>query len=71
VSNAEEVKSLINQVLEENQAKIGKILQVLRVCITGLGSGPDMMKVIEILGVPESVARLENALIRIPPLVTK
>jgi len=40
----------------------GKVLQALRVSITGLGSGPDLMVAMEILGVKEVVSRLETAL---------
>jgi glutamyl-tRNA synthetase len=40
----------------------GKILQVLRVCLTGLGSGPDLMMTIEILGKDEVCNRIQYAL---------
>lgn len=59
---ADTAKALLNSVLEKNEVKIGKILQALRVCITGVGSGPDLMQVIEILGVTESVKRMEIAI---------
>ncbi|HRG78502.1 MAG TPA: glutamate--tRNA ligase [Cyclobacteriaceae bacterium] len=40
----------------------GKILQALRVSITGGASGPDLMMTMEILGKEEVVKRLEHAL---------
>lgn len=59
---ADAAKALLNEVLEKNQVKIGKVLQALRVCITGVGSGPDLMQIIEILGADQTVARLETAI---------
>jgi hypothetical protein len=39
----------------------GKVLQLLRVSIMGGGSGPDLMKIIEILGPVEISKRIQNA----------
>lgn len=41
---------------------VGKIMQALRVAITGNGSGPDLMMTMEILGKEEVTKRLDNAL---------
>ncbi len=59
---AEEAKNTLNVVLEKNGVKMGKVLQALRVAITGLGMGPDLMFIIEILGKDETVKRIEAAL---------
>ncbi|MCZ8215479.1 MAG: glutamate--tRNA ligase, partial [Cyclobacteriaceae bacterium] len=40
----------------------GKILQALRLSITGAGAGPDLMMVMEIVGKEEVVKRLDFAL---------
>lgn len=60
--SSEEVKNLLNSALEKNGLKIGKILQALRVCITGVASGPDLMNIIEIIGTQETASRLSKAL---------
>jgi glutamyl-tRNA synthetase len=40
----------------------GKILQALRLAITGAGGGPDLMNIMEIIGKNEVIARIEYAL---------
>ncbi len=60
--NAEEAKHILNEVLEKNGVKMGKVLQALRLAITGVGAGPDLMQIVELLGKEESVKRIEAAL---------
>ncbi|WMJ75458.1 glutamate--tRNA ligase [Cytophagaceae bacterium ABcell3] len=60
--SAEEAKPLLMGILEKNKLKIGKVLPALRLAITGTGSGPDLMMIIEILGKNEVHARIEKAL---------
>ncbi|HEX8547268.1 MAG TPA: glutamate--tRNA ligase family protein, partial [Cytophagaceae bacterium] len=59
--NADTAKNLFNEVLERNQVKIGKVLQALRLAITGVGAGPDLMQIIEIIGKDEAVKRIGKA----------
>jgi len=59
---AEEAKKVLTEVLEKRNLKIGKILQALRVAVTGKGAGPDLMEIIEVLGKKETVLRIEKAL---------
>lgn len=54
-------KALFQQVLDEKQVKMGKVMQALRVALTGNGAGPDLMEIISILGKDEAVARLQQA----------
>ena len=58
----EVAKDIFNAVLEKNNVKIGKVLQALRVVITGLGAGPDLMKIIEIIGKDTVLRRIDKAL---------
>jgi glutamyl-tRNA synthetase len=37
-------------------------MQALRVAVTGVGAGPDLMQIMEILGKEETTSRLSNAL---------
>jgi glutamyl-tRNA synthetase len=48
--------------LEADGIKPGKIMQALRLALTGEGKGPDLMLAIEILGKEKSVARINRAL---------
>lgn len=59
---AENAKALLNAVLEKQGVKMGKVLQALRVALTGVGQGPDLMFIIEVLGKNESVSRIQAAL---------
>ncbi|GAB2790832.1 glutamate--tRNA ligase [Rhabdobacter roseus] len=58
---AEEIKHLLAQTLESLGIKMGKVMQALRLALTGLGAGPDLMMTMEILGKAEVVHRLSIA----------
>ncbi|MBC7451174.1 MAG: glutamate--tRNA ligase, partial [Cytophagales bacterium] len=61
--DAESVKHVLHEVLETAGIKIGKIMQALRLALTGVGAGPDLMQFIEIIGKEEAVRRMEFALV--------
>ena len=63
--DAESAKQLLHEVLEKNNIKMGKVMQSLRVSITGAGAGPDLMNIIAIIGKEETVGRIQNALVRL------
>jgi glutamyl-tRNA synthetase len=56
------IKATLMAVLEKNGIKIGKVMQALRLAVTGVGVGPDLMFTMEIIGQQETILRLENAL---------
>jgi glutamyl-tRNA synthetase len=58
-------KALLEKVTTSLNIAIGKILQAVRVSITGAAAGPDLMKIIEILGKEEVIRRIEYALLNI------
>ena len=60
--DAESAKNILNEVLEKNNVKIGRVMQAVRLALTGQGSGPDLMNIMEIIGKEETVARLDQAL---------
>ena len=64
--NHDAIKATLMEVLDKNGVKIGKVMQALRLCITGGGIGPDLMHTMEILGKAETLARLETALQQLP-----
>lgn len=60
--SADQAKAVLEQVLNELDIKMGRVMQALRLAVTGEGSGPDLMPTIEVLGRDETVSRIENAL---------
>ena len=60
---AEHVKHVLHEVLGKADIKIGKIMQALRLALTGVGAGPDLMILIEVIGKAEAMKRMEFALI--------
>ncbi len=65
--SSEAAKATLDTVAASLGIGAGKILQVLRMVITGQGSGPDLMLTIEILGSDETASRLDYALKNIQP----
>lgn len=59
---ATNAKSSLDSAAASVNVGTGKIMQALRVAITGNGSGPDLMITIEILGKEETIKRLAAAL---------
>jgi glutamyl-tRNA synthetase len=58
---AEDIKHILHEELEKLGIKMGKVMQMLRVALTGSGVGPDLMLSMEIIGKKEVIARLEKA----------
>lgn len=55
-------KSTLEKVTADLGIATGKILQALRLSITGAGAGPDLMMIMEIIGKDEVVKRINYAL---------
>ncbi|MCG8474575.1 MAG: glutamate--tRNA ligase [Cytophagales bacterium] len=60
--SAEKAKEILNEVLEKLGVKIGRIMQALRVSISGSGSGADLMEILDILGKEETARRINDAI---------
>lgn len=60
--NAAAAKDTLDQVTANLGIGTGKILQALRVSITGAGGGPDLMMTMEIIGKEEVIRRIAFAL---------
>jgi glutamyl-tRNA synthetase len=56
------LKETLDQVTKELGIGTGKILQALRLSITGAGGGPDLMMIMEIIGKEEVLSRISYAL---------
>lgn len=59
---ADEIKSVFHNVVEKYKLKLGQVMQPLRLIITGKPAGPDLMKLIEIIGKEESISRINAVL---------
>jgi glutamyl-tRNA synthetase len=62
---ADNIKALLLQVLEQRGMKIGQVMQALRLALTGLEAGPDLMAIIEIIGREETANRIDAAIARL------
>ena len=60
--DAATAKNTLEQVTAALGIGTGKILQALRIIITGVGGGPDLMMIMEIIGKNEVVKRIDHAL---------
>jgi len=47
---------------EENGIKLGKVMQAIRLAVTGVGAGPDLMAIFVIVGREKLISRIEFAL---------
>jgi glutamyl-tRNA synthetase len=62
VIEATAAKALLEQVTASLNIGTGKILQAVRLSITGAGAGPDLMMIMEIIGRDEVIKRIDFAL---------
>ena len=58
----ENIHNAIWEGLPEQEIKPGKVMQALRLAVTGQGQGPDLMLMLEILGKEEAIARINKAM---------
>jgi len=59
---ADTIRHVLGDAMTQVGIKQGKIMQAMRLALTGSGAGPDLMLTMEIIGKDETVRRLENAL---------
>jgi len=59
---AESIKSFIQLKFEEAGIKMGKVMQMLRVALSGNGAGPDLMISMELWGKDQVLLRLKKAI---------
>jgi glutamyl-tRNA synthetase len=62
IFKSEHIHTAIFEALESKDIKPGKVMQALRLAITGQGKGPDLMLIMEILGKVETEQRINTAL---------
>ncbi|EIM78735.1 glutamyl-tRNA ligase [Nitritalea halalkaliphila LW7] len=59
-------KELLEAAATSVEVKMGKVMQAVRLAVTGVGAGPDLMEVFAIIGKEELVRRIEHALAVLP-----
>jgi len=59
---SESALNTLKAVLEKQGAGLGKVMPALRVSMTGIAGGPDLMGIITVLGKDEVISRIERAL---------
>ena len=59
---SEEARSLLADILTEKGVGMGKVMQALRVALTGGAGGPDLMDIVEIIGPDTTAARINIAI---------
>lgn len=59
-------KLLLESTAEAEGIKLGKVMQAVRLSVTGLGAGPDLMEIFAILGPQEVARRIRFALETLP-----
>jgi glutamyl-tRNA synthetase len=60
--DAAHAKHILHEIIEAKGIKIGAVMQGIRVALTGVGSGADLMEIIATLGKEEVTARITLAL---------
>lgn len=63
---AETAKSTLEDILEQHGVGLGRVMPAVRLSITGVGGGPDLMSIIEVLGSEEVIVRINNAINQLP-----
>jgi glutamyl-tRNA synthetase len=62
VIEAEAAKSILVDTLEKAEVPMGRMMPALRVSITGVAGGPDLMETISVIGPKEAVKRINLAI---------
>jgi glutamyl-tRNA synthetase len=60
--DTEKAKSMLGETADTKEIKLGKVMQAVRLAVTGVGAGPDMMEIFAILGAEEVAKRIRFAL---------
>ncbi len=60
--DADTAKNMLGETAEAKEIKLGKAMQAVRLAVTGVGAGPDLMQIFAILGSEEVAKRIRFAL---------
>ena len=62
---SEEIETIFKQFLESNKIKMGVLLPAFRLSLTGLGMGPSLFNIAELIGKKETLSRIDIAIKKI------
>ena len=60
--NSEQVENEFKEFLSQNNLGMGQLLPAFRLALTGIGMGPSLFNIAEIIGKNETIKRLEFAI---------
>ncbi|MEM7550709.1 MAG: glutamate--tRNA ligase [Bacteroidota bacterium] len=60
--SSEKIKETISHLAENRNLGLGRVMPGFRLAVTGMGTGPDLMRILEILGKEKVIQRLQVAL---------
>jgi glutamyl-tRNA synthetase len=66
---AAETEATFKATAEAQGLAAGQVMQLFRVCISGVGGGPALFEIVELLGKQEILTRLEKACMVIPSMI--
>jgi glutamyl-tRNA synthetase len=58
----EKAKQALIEIVNKKEAKLGAVMPTLRVALTGMGSGPDLLEIMDLLGSTEISNRIKIAI---------
>ncbi|MGM0532454.1 MAG: glutamate--tRNA ligase, partial [Bacteroidota bacterium] len=59
---ADNIKNTVKQLTEEKELGMGQVMLPLRISLVGTGMGPDVAKIVEMIGKEETIRRIDKAL---------
>ena len=62
--SATETEKIFKQTAEQSSVSPGQVMQLFRVCISGVGGGPALFEMMELLGKDECLRRIDTAITR-------
>ena len=62
---SEEIETVFKQFLESNKIKMGVLLPAFRLSLTGLGMGPSLFNIAELIGKKETLSRIDISIKKI------
>lgn len=63
---ADKLKSLLEEIIQQEEVGFGKLMMPLRIAVTGQGFGPDLFTSMELLGRETVIRRIDRAIEKLP-----
>ena len=66
--NAEDIEKVLREIAERNEVGSGRIIHPVRLAVSGVGVGPGLFEMLQVLGKERVIDRLKTAVKKIPTL---